>query len=107
MAKWVDLGPQTDFPVNDRRNLNVDGVPLVVFHVDNQYMAIISVCPHAGMPLGEGDLNGKVLTCPFHGYAFNIQTGKNVDFPDTEQPVHTIPIRINEAGVMQADLELD
>ena len=58
------------------------------------------------MPLGEGDLTGKVLTCPFHGYAYNIETGKNVDFPDTEQPVHTIPIRVTEAGVMQADLEL-
>ena len=104
MAKWVDVGPQSDFPPGAQKTLRVEGVPLAVFNIEGEYRAIADICPHAGMPLGQGDLCGKVITCPFHGYAYNVETGQNIDFPDQEPPVRTFPARVSEAGVLQVNL---
>ncbi len=76
-----------------------DDVPLVVMRVEGDWFAVRNTCPHAGLPLGEGDLRGHVLTCPFHGYAYNIKNGRNIDWPEDEMPVKTFPVRIKENTV--------
>jgi len=106
MAKWTDIGPSKDFPPGSQQSLRIDNIPVVIFNVEGMYLAIADVCPHAGMPLGQGELCGKRITCPFHGYSYNIEDGKNTDFPNDEPPVRTFPARVSEAGVVQLDLEL-
>ena len=104
MSKWIELGPTTDFPANAATQFKAEGIPLVVFNIEGAYMAIANVCPHAGLPLAEGELCGKVLTCPFHGYTYNVETGKNVDFP-SDEPVRTFPVRISVEGKLEIDLQ--
>ena len=50
--------------------------------------------PHAGLPLGEGEVRGKVITCPFHGYAYRVDTGQNIDYPDDDPPARTFELRV-------------
>jgi len=38
--------------------------------------------PDRGGPLGEGQLEGSVVTCPWHGWQFNVATGKAVQNPN-------------------------
>lgn len=54
--------------------------PIALFNVDGTLYAINHICPHRGGPLGEGALNGYVVTCPWHGWTFDVRTGK----PDHE-----------------------
>ncbi|MCC7191519.1 MAG: Rieske 2Fe-2S domain-containing protein [Phycisphaeraceae bacterium] len=107
MAKWVDLGPVEDFAACKQKSVQAEGVPVAVFNVEGKHFAIADICPHAGMPLGHGEVCNKVVTCPFHGYAYNIETGKNVDFPDQEPPVRTYPVRVAESGMLQVNLRPD
>lgn len=104
MANWIDLGPTGDFATDPHQCLTVDGHPLVVLHHQGQYYVLENTCPHAGLPLGEGQCQGLVLTCPFHGYSYNIRTGQNVDFPDVEMPVGTYQTRV-EDGRLWVDLQ--
>lgn len=59
--------------------------PIAVFRIGNQLCAFRDVCPHAGFSLADGELNGKVITCPQHGSQFNVCTGSRLrgpaDFP--------------------------
>lgn len=105
MAKWVSVGTTQDFKPNDHRCVTANGVPVVVFADDEGWRAIANVCPHAGLPLGDGERRGKVITCPFHGYTYNIETGQNIDFPEHEPPVRTFPIRCNDDGGVEVDLD--
>lgn len=104
MAKWIPLGPESDFPAGSQKSVTVQGVPVVVFNIEGLFLAIVNVCPHAGLPLGSGELCGKSITCPFHGYTYNVETGKNIDFPDSEEPVKTIAARV-EDGQVAVDFE--
>ena len=95
MARWIDVGDQSQFLPGAHRCIEVEGVPVVVFNIDGELLAIANICPHAGLPLGYGELRGLVLTCPYHGYAYNVKTGQNVDFPYEEIPARTYSARLN------------
>ena len=49
--------------------------PIALFNVEGEFYAINYICPHMGGPLGEGMLNGYVVTCPWHGWTFDVRTG--------------------------------
>lgn len=98
MAKWVDIGSESNYPAGDKQCLDVQGIPVVMCNVKGKLLATINICPHAGLPLGEGDLAGKVLTCPFHGYTYNVETGVNIDMPD-DLPLTTFETRVVDGRV--------
>ncbi|MBI4178592.1 Rieske 2Fe-2S domain-containing protein [bacterium] len=59
-----------------------DGRSIALYNVDGQIYAMNGVCPHAGGPLGEGSMEGSVVTCPWHGWSFDVKTGACENNPD-------------------------
>ena len=53
----------------------VNDKEVAVFNVDGTFHAIDNVCKHRGGPLGEGELDGDTVTCPWHGWQYNVKTG--------------------------------
>jgi nitrite reductase (NADH) small subunit len=58
-----------------------EGTPVALFRVQGRCHAIANACPHKGGPLGEGELEGHVVTCPWHGWTWDVRTGENVRQP--------------------------
>ena len=61
---------------------SVAGRKIALFVVEGDIVATQGRCPHARGPLHEGDIEGCVLTCPWHGYTFNLHTGACEEDPD-------------------------
>lgn len=59
----------------------VSGKTLAVFNVDGAIHAIDNTCIHRGGPLGERHLEGSVVTCPWHGWQYDVITGVCVANP--------------------------
>lgn len=93
MSKWIQVGPAADLADGSKFCANADGVPVVVCKQAGELSAFQNSCPHAGLPLGEGDMSGKIIICPFHGYAYNVADGKNADFPE-DVPLAMLPVRV-------------
>jgi len=49
---------------------------VALFNVDGEFFALDGVCPHQGGPLGKGDLQGCIVTCPWHGWQFDVRNGE-------------------------------
>lgn len=49
--------------------------PIALFNVNGEFYAINYICPHMGGPLGEGKLAAYVVSCPWHGWTFDVRTG--------------------------------
>ena len=62
-------------------SVQANGLNIALFNVGGQFHAIDNACPHRGGPLGEGMLNGSVVTCPWHGWQFDVTTGKSPVMP--------------------------
>ncbi len=57
------------------REVFVDGRSVALALVDGTVHALDGTCPHAGGPLAEGRLDGSTLSCPMHGWSFDVVTG--------------------------------
>lgn len=94
-ARLEDLRPGTCLSVALKGERGV-----ALFHVNEEILAMENTCPHAGGPLGEGTLDGEVVTCPWHGWEFNVRTGQCVKNPVPAWAVPCYPTRV-ERGVIQ------
>jgi nitrite reductase (NADH) small subunit len=76
MIEFVKVARASD--VEEGKGLIVWAGPLKValFRCKGTIYAIRNQCPHMGGDLGEGLLTGEVVRCPWHGWKFNIKTGK-------------------------------
>lgn len=66
-----------DVPPGTGRELIIEGKVVALYHVDGVFYAIDGVCPHAGGPLGQGMLRRNIVTCPWHGWQFDVTTGRH------------------------------
>ena len=53
----------------------VNDKEVAVFNLDGTFYAIDNICKHRGGPLGEGELEGDTVTCPWHAWQYNVKTG--------------------------------
>jgi nitrite reductase (NADH) small subunit len=70
--------------------VSVGSKTLALFSVGGEIHAIDNVCPHRGGPLGEGHLEGSVVRCPFHSWAFDVKTGSCVGRPGVGVPRYPV-----------------
>ena len=57
----------------------MDEKPVALFNIDGEFIAMDNKCPHRGGSLGDGEIEGDIVTCPWHGWQFNCRTGKAVE----------------------------
>ena len=70
------LGPVDQIPPGEGRAFGVDGEQVAVFRLrDGTLRALSAVCPHRGGPIADGTIDGKVVMCPLHQHAFDLETG--------------------------------
>src|ERR1700741_5681068 len=77
-VRTVKLG---EVPPGTVRELQVEGKAIAMANVEGKVYAINSTCLHRGGPLGQGLLEGKVLTCPWHGWRFDVTSGRAMQNP--------------------------
>lgn len=58
------------------REFQVDGKVIAIANVGGKFHAISNICLHRGGPLGQGVLEGNIVTCPWHGWEYDVSTGK-------------------------------
>ena len=78
---FVKVGQTDDFPSGSMKKVNVGGVDVLVANVDGKMYAIANTCTHQGGPLDEGELEGTIVTCPWHGGQFDVASGKVLEPP--------------------------
>ncbi len=74
--KFVKAANKADLAPGTGKTVTVEGRCLALFNADGKYYAIDNTCPHRGGPLGEGSLNGNEITCPWHGWSFDVTSGQ-------------------------------
>jgi nitrite reductase/ring-hydroxylating ferredoxin subunit len=77
--------------------VQLDGEDIAVANVGGQFFATQGHCLHLNGPLGEGRLEGPVLSCPWHGWQYDVRTGEN-EF-DRAIRLQTFEIRVEDGEV--------
>ena len=92
MPNFVKATNTNDLKPGENKVVNVDGTDVALFNVDGEFFAISNTCLHRGGPLGEGFLEGDVVSCPWHGWRYNVKTGQNVMLPTAKVASYAVKI---------------
>ena len=91
VAETADLNP------GECKVVEVAGKTLALFNVNGTFYVLDNTCLHRGGPLGEGELEGSIVTCPWHGWRWDVTSGANTNNPSVQ--VACFPVKVEGASV--------
>jgi nitrite reductase (NADH) small subunit len=92
VSEWVRVAGVLDIPAGTGKEYAVRGRVVALYNVEGTFHALDGVCPHAGGPLGRGVLEGNVVTCPWHGWQFDVTSGQHCLNANLKHP--GFPVRV-------------
>lgn len=92
MGKFVRVAGVNDVAEGSGKTVQADGQPIALFKIEGKFYAIHNTCLHRGGPLGEGELDSQIVTCPWHGWRYDVTTGVNEVNPSVK--VQQFPVKI-------------
>ena len=97
-----------ELPPGSRKIVEVEGRSIGIFNVNGRYVAVLNVCPHELAPVCRGRVGGttlpsapgeycwgregEILACPWHGWEFDLLTGKAL--ADPRKRLRLYPVRV-------------
>ena len=107
--------PLAELPPGTSTTVKAFGTTVAVFNVEGQVFALSNHCPHHGGPLCHGRISGavlpsqpyeyrygregRVLICPWHGWEFDIESGRTIFDP-------AVRVKIYEARIEEGEIVL-
>ena len=96
-AEWTRIADAGDCPLGSAREYVAGGKIIALFHTEEGFFALDGVCSHQGGPLGQGELKGCVVACPWHGWEFDVRSGVHQSVDTIQQP--QIPVKVDDGAV--------
>jgi NAD(P)H-dependent nitrite reductase small subunit len=75
MGQFVPVAKVSQLKEREGVQVQAGGEEIALFRLEDRVCAISNVCPHRGGSLADGSLDGTVVTCPWHGWEFDVRTG--------------------------------
>ena len=100
---FVLVGSISDFTPGQGKMVVVNGRDVAVFRLGDEFHALDNMCLHRGGPLCEGFIEDNVVTCPWHGWSYEIKTGAMVQDPRVGVSRHDVHIDGDRVAVRLVD----
>ncbi len=99
MSDFVNVAKTHEINEGEGKVVNVNGKDIAVFNVEGKFYAMDNTCRHKGGPLGEGMLEGNVVTCPWHHWKYDVTTGVSVVNPQIKVDTYEVKVEGDEVKV--------
>jgi len=94
---FVTVARVEQVPPGSVRTVRAGDEEIALAHCNGGFYAVQPHCLHLGGPLGEGRVEGCVLTCPWHGWQYDVRTGQN-EF-DLAIQLRTYDVQVDDGEV--------
>ena len=99
MGEFVKVAETKDIAAGTGILVELGGERIALFNVNGTFYAIGDVCTHSEGPLSEGDLDGDVVTCPWHAAEFDVKTGAVLS-PPASDPVPSYRVKVEGSDIL-------
>lgn len=100
MAAFTKVATRSDIPAGTGKAVDAAGKAIAVFNCAGTFYAIENTCKHRGGPLAEGMLSGTTISCPWHGWPYDVTTGVCEMNPSVKQ--QTFEVRVEGEDIFVA-----
>ncbi|MGH7777230.1 MAG: Rieske (2Fe-2S) protein [Candidatus Dormibacterales bacterium] len=90
---WYTVGKRRDVPADRGWPVQVGDRRIAVFAVGADLFAVDNVCRHVGNPIDDGHVEHGCVTCPWHGWRYDLRTGDQVMMFGRRPGLRTYPVR--------------
>ena len=92
MSEFVTVAEIKELEPGQGKVVEVKGRAIALFNIGGTFYALDNTCLHMGGPVGEGYVEGNVVTCPWHGWQYKVETGETEFEPD--QKLQTFEVKV-------------
>ena len=92
MEDFNPIARVSDLPSGRVTSVMVGDRKIALFHTASGFFASENACPHRGGPLGEGDLLGEEIVCPWHLWGFDVRSGVCTGNAQIRMTTHEVKI---------------
>ena len=93
------IAQTSDIEQGTGKKFAVEDQTIAVFNKGEEFFAIEDTCKHKGGALGEGALNGDTITCPLHGWQYNITNGECLMNPQVKMKSFSVKVENDEISL--------
>jgi nitrite reductase/ring-hydroxylating ferredoxin subunit len=97
MPNFVKVASMANLKPGTAMTVVVNGMDIALYNVGGKIYATSNTCLHQGGPLGEGILEGEIISCPWHMWEYNVCTGEKVG--NSSIKLTTYPVEIEGADI--------
>jgi nitrite reductase (NADH) small subunit/3-phenylpropionate/trans-cinnamate dioxygenase ferredoxin subunit len=97
---WVGVCQRGDIPRDRGWPVTAGEHRIAVFNLRGRIVAIDNTCLHVGNPIDDGFVNGHYLTCPWHGWKYDLRTGDLMTSFGRRKGLRTYPVRVEGEQVL-------
>ncbi len=99
MSDRVRVAAASEIPVGSSLECVVGDRIVALFHTDDGWFAIDGICAHAGGPVAQGKVSGGIVTCPWHGWQYNLATGHHCLNARIQQTCFQVEVEADEVFI--------
>mgnify|MGYP001770981329 FL=1 len=90
---WVEGPSVAELPEGRPVRFEAGGHDVLLVRLGSRILAYRNQCPHMGNPLHQGPVEGSVITCPWHGFRFDLESGECLTVPHVQ--LEPFPVRVH------------
>jgi Fe-S cluster biogenesis protein NfuA/nitrite reductase/ring-hydroxylating ferredoxin subunit len=91
-GKWLFAGTLNEIPENGLRAVMLDGEEVILFRRGAVVTCFQDACAHLGLAIRQGGIEDGILTCPHHGFRYDLASGECLTAPEVQLQAHAVRI---------------
>ncbi|MDD5543803.1 MAG: Rieske 2Fe-2S domain-containing protein [Acidobacteriia bacterium] len=92
MPNFVKVAASHEIPEGTGKAIEVDGKAIALFNVHGKFYALDNTCAHRGGPLGDGMVDDNIVTCPWHGWQWDVVNGQSLFNPQITVKAYPVTV---------------
>lgn len=91
-GSWLDALTLAQLPDGATRFLELEGHAVIMSRRGDQITCFKNACAHLGLELSGGDIVDGIITCPFHGFRYALDSGECLTAPEVQLQPHSVRV---------------
>ncbi|OGW87192.1 MAG: non-heme iron oxygenase ferredoxin subunit [Omnitrophica bacterium RIFCSPHIGHO2_02_FULL_46_11] len=92
MSEFTKVAAKSEIAPGYTKKVEINGKEIAVFNIGGNFCAIADTCSHRGGPLSEGSVENNVVTCPWHGWEYDVTNGSCLTNPSVTQAKYDVKV---------------
>ncbi|MBI2106287.1 Rieske 2Fe-2S domain-containing protein [Candidatus Woesearchaeota archaeon] len=98
MVEFIKVASKSEIRNGYGKVIDINGKSIALMNNNEKFFAVENTCKHMGGPLGEGNCEDGKVICPWHGWSYDLKTGKNTF--NEEIKLETYEVKIDGENIL-------